>query len=191
MTLVKSIFTLKSALSKSIEEKLPGGWEEQFSESIERKDEKIHLKSIELTTENSSRANSNNNLNELRKSMMKSAVDFLDKRFNVKNDLIPIIEPFLSFKKSTDIHEIHRTFGSDLSLLSLTLQFNELVESLTDTSVFYLDFKQRKDFKEIITVIGRIHVCSPQSADIEHSFKANNLLKNIFRNRFSLETENK
>lgn len=197
--LMKNITTLKSALNKLADEKLPGGWEEEFAKSIERNDEKILLMNIELASENSSRNRSNNNLIEQRKRILASAIELLDQRFKVEYDLTTTLEPFLKFKADANVREIHKIFGSDLSLPSLMLQFNELVQELSHSEVEYFELFKRiskdessyKEFEEIIIIIGRIHACSPQSADVERSIKANNTLKTVFRSRLLVETENK
>lgn len=198
LTLTKSISTFKSALNKIIEEKLSGGWEEMFSTSIEARDEQIYLKNIELTRASTNRLSRNSDPNELRKSILETAIDLLDQRFKVEFDLVSIMEPFLSFNQNADIRKIHNIFGSELSLSSLTLQFNEITGSLTGSCDYFDLFKNisknecsYKEYEELIKVIARIHVCSPQSADVERAVKANNLLKTVFRNRLSVETENK
>lgn len=43
----------------------------------------------------------------------------------------------------------------------------------------------------VIAALSRINICTPQTADVERSIKANNLLKTAFRNGLNLQTENK
>lgn len=46
-------------------------------------------------------------------------------------------------------------------------------------------------YDSVLAILCRINACTPQSADVERSIKANNLFKTAFRNRLHLETENK
>lgn len=57
----------------------------------------------------------------------------------------------------------------------------EIIKTLTKSS----------NYNEILTLLSRIHVLTPHSADVERCISANNLIKTPLRNRLSVETENK
>lgn len=79
---------------------MSGGWEETFSKSIKQNGGKMFLKDVELIIRNANRSRDIINLNDLRGDIIKTAVHFLDERFKVEYDLIPVRKPFLSFDTS-------------------------------------------------------------------------------------------
>lgn len=110
------------------------------------------------------------------------------------------ITPFISFSQDSDIKEIHSLLAPDISLPDLYMQFNDLsnaTDTLKDTSLNHIISKlcktveSRSNYKEIITVFGRIAACTPHSSDMERQISANNRLKTKLRSSISIETENK
>lgn len=51
--------------------------------------------------------------------------------------------------------------------------------------------KRIKKYDNTIAILCHIKACTPQSADVERSVKADNLFKTTSRNKLNLETENK
>lgn len=124
--------------------------------------------------------------------------DCIQKRFQPDKDLIKTVEPFIQFKEITDAREIHSMFGPDLPLQTLDLEYKELADlklcanlSLSNQIKKLLEPENSSSYKCVTIILSRIYACTPQAADVERSIKANNLFKTAFRNRISLETENK
>lgn len=93
---------------------------------------------------------------------------------------------------------MHAIFGTDLSLASLNLEFQEIVQlnlynelNLTDQIKKFTEPENSSKYENVRAVLCRINACTPQSADTERSIKANNLFETAFRNSLSLDTENK
>lgn len=94
-----------------------------------------------------------------------------------------------------DLRQIHEKFAKDLELPVLHLEYLPLGQSDD-----YKDANLLKQIKNLIndgghdsvvTVLARIIVATPQSADVERLIKINNLLKTASRINFNLSTENK
>lgn len=190
-----------SDLTKSLQNlklnNIIGGWEELLKESIVvERDGDMFLKGIKLNVSQGRRRN--RDIATIRNSTVDSIIMSLGERFEMDNTLIHIVKPFVKFNESTDIRLLHRTIVPDLSLQSLSIQFNELVpdrqnrtESVLDTIKSLLDRENSAEFDCVITALCRIQNLSPQSADVERMIKANNSLKTNERNRICLVTENK
>lgn len=200
VSLIHSINSLKSAIIALKEAGLFGGWEETLNSQIEESiDGQPTLKGFVLVED--SRQADTIDFNSFRCSIIDSVVKRLDDRFEADGILVEIIEPFQNFEKNANLREVHRLFGPDLDLSLLQLQYNEVIDknipvklnedgydiikALVKTST------SAKNYRELVTVLGRILVCTPHSADVERCISANNLLKTPMRNRIAIETENK
>lgn len=112
--------------------------------------------------------------------------------------MIDIVKPFIELQEEANIREIHKTFGADLPLSSLSLEYAEIcqlkIERSTNLSKqikTLLNSSDSSNYKCVTTILSRINACTPQSADVERLIKANNLLKTAFRAKLNLTTENK
>lgn len=184
--------------------KLPGGFESNLASQVihEEDEDKFFLKSIELQTARPSRratANSTLDFTDLRENILNAICNFLTDRFEVEENLLKKITPFIIFSPDTNIEEVHSTLAPDLSLPNLYMQFNDFtnVDSMKDMSLNEIIVKlcktaeSRDTNKELITVLARIAACTPHSADVERMISANNRLKTKLRSSISIETENK
>lgn len=135
---------------------------------------------------------------DIRADVLKTLIDCIENRFSVDQDLINLVEPFIQFTEEADIRQIHETFGAELSLANLDLEYNELVQlkllnklNLTDQIKRLISHDDSPKYNCVLAILCRIKACTPQAADVERSIKANNLFKTSFRNRLNLSTENK
>lgn len=194
MKMKNYIDTLKTALENLQINILQGGWEEVLEKSIKWIDGKRTLNSFELHDDNSRR--NSIDFQSARANILSTAVNFLQQRFSVENELMETIDPFLKFSEATDMRKVPELVGKDLSLANLTLQFDELRNGETEKNIgalvkTLLNTEMFRNYEEIATILCRLQVLSPQSCDVERCIKANNLLKTAQRNRLCLLTENK
>lgn len=80
--------------------------------------------------------------------------------------MIKIIEPFVLFKDTADVKQVHQLFGADLCLTSLSVQFNEFIHNLDDEisieSMSLHDLIKKfgptlsKDYNELFVVLCEI-----------------------------------
>lgn len=197
VSLAKHIGFLKSALDEVDSKDLMGGWTEAFRNNVTTDGNKTILKGFELVTANRTRENGKRSFSEIRQDIFKTLYDCLQKRFEIDDNLIKIIKPFLQLNADADIRSIHTMFAADLPLSSFNLEYTQLVQSkdyegsdLSTQIKIMLSSGDSAKFGCVITVLSRINTCTPQSADVERTIKANNLMKTAFRNRLDLKTEN-
>lgn len=202
VSLVQGIHSLRSTLVTFKEGVLLGGWEEALNTDVEKKNGKLILKGFELQKPEDGRTRPKNvaiDFNNIRNSIIDSIINRISDRFESDESLMEIIEPFLTIDKSADLRKIHERFGSDLDLSSTYLQYNEMVDQKiaqkldgkVDEIITALasNTSNSKTYKEVLTILARIQVCTPHSSDVERCISANNLLKTPLRNSVSLETE--
>lgn len=195
VSLIRNINSLRSALINIQNEKILGGWEETLNNDIEEDDEKMMLNGFELTDSTETRRPTKNNFDSIRSSIIASIIECISERFENDEQLVNIIEPFQTFTKNADLRKIHDTFGSDLDLTSLKLQFDELVDQNiavkfeNNIGDIIKALTKNANYREIMTVLSRIYIATPHSADCERCISANNRIKTPLRNRISLETE--
>lgn len=177
------------------EDCLVGSWEDILNKNIEVKDEKLVLKGFKLTGSDDKQRPSKNDFDDTRRNIIDSVIDRLGERFEAEEKLIKIIEPFQTFKRDADIRKIHELFGSDLDLMSLKLQFNELIDQniaakfQNNIGQIIKALTKNQNYREIMVVLSRIHICTQHSSDCERCISANNRIKTPSRSRILLETE--
>lgn len=139
---------------------------------------------------------------ELRKKILVSIRTFLDERFEADETFLQLISPFIGFKTDANIRAVHEKVAPDLSLPSLTLQFQDILnnpdvlrytELTLNETILKLSktAESRENFSELITVLARIAACTPHSSDVERCISSNNRLKTKLRSSLAVETENK
>lgn len=123
----------------------------------------------------------------------------MNERFEADESFLVTIEPFIEFQKEANIEEVHAMLAPDLALASLYLQFEDISnerEKYKDLSINEMisnlskSAESRENYKELITILARIAVCTPHSADVERCISANNRLKTKLRASMNIETEN-
>lgn len=198
VSLAKYIGSLKSSLEELQREELIGGWEYHLKKDMIVESDKVVLDGIELVTANYTRSAGSRNFQEIRSEIIKTAIDMIENRFMPDEQLMQIIQPFIEFNENCNIEQIHATFGTDLQLSTLNLEFKELTHlKLCNELTLKNQIKKlilpenASKYGCVLAILCRINACTPQSADTERSIKANNLFKTAFRNRLELETENK
>lgn len=198
VSLHKHIGSLKASLQQLEDNDTIGGWAERLREDTIYEEETVRLKSIELEVESATRSVGSRSFDEIRIDIINKAIEMIEHRFLPDEQLIEIVQPFIEFDKNADIRQIHAKFGADLQLASLNLEFNELVRlklcsglSLTNQIKKLIEPENVSKYDCVLAILCRINACTPQSADVERSIKANNLFKTAFRNRLNLATENK
>lgn len=194
--------SIKKGLNEMKTTKLLGGFEFRLADNlVEGENGTVFLKSIELTPEESTRTRQTQiTFTEVRENVLNALQNFLTDRFQIDEPILKIIEPFVNFSKDANISEIHAMLAPDLSLPSLHLQFNDILENPDinkDLSLHQMiqnlstTVEMRESYKELIIVFSRIAANTPHECDVERCISANNLLKTKIRSSISLETENK
>lgn len=196
-----------SAFSDMKTSSLVGGFESVLAAQLttnmnESNDEyKTFWKTEELQPEQTSRTRRGVRLFSLvRNNLLESLERFLTERFQIDDELFEKIEPFLNFDKNANVEEIHSLLAPDLSLLDLSLQFQDVVNTpaiTKDTGLKEIIAKltknsaSRESYSELIVVLSRIAACTPHSADVERCISNNSALKTKLRSKISVETENR
>lgn len=189
VTLTQNNRLLRNALTGLREQSVLGGWEESLKNQIVTEDEKMLLKGFELLNASTKRKSSKNDFDSIRSGIIDSIINRLGERFESDDTLMQTIEPFLNFDKNADIRKIHELFATDLDLSSLSLQFNEMVDQnivvkcAGNVQKINKTLAKNINYKEIVTTISRIQVCTPHSSDVERCISANNMIKTPLRNR--------
>lgn len=200
VSLSKHIGALKATLLQLENNDTIGGWAERLKSdtTFDEEEGKFFLKDIELISGSATRSVGRRNFGEIRSDVIKNLIEILEDRFLPDEQLIEIVQPFIAFDENADIRQIHAAFGTDLQLASLDLEFKEIVHlnlcsglSLSNQMKKLIEPEHVSKYDSVLAILCRINACTPQSADVERSIKANNLFKTAFRNRLSLETENK
>lgn len=182
-----------------IDNPLIGGFEQKLSNQLEERDDgKLYLKGIELEEERVGRRQPLE-ISELRRNVIRALMGRLKVRLQDENEeLLSVIEGFLTFDKNSDITKVHDLIAKDLDLSALNLQYIDLSNSQDDVKkqvpqqlLRFLRTENRiEHFHEISIVIARIIACTPHSADCERTISANNNLKTLKRMNLSITTEN-
>lgn len=138
-------------------------------------------------------------LESIRSSIIDSILIRLSERFECDEEIVKLIEPFVSLNPGADLRKIHKQFASDLDLASIQLQYNELIDQKMSQKfngkldgiikILVKDSKNLANYKEVAIIFARIQACTPHSSDVERSISANNRSKTPLRNRIALETE--
>lgn len=144
-----------------------GGWEATLRDSvvIEHVDgeQKIKLKNIELSSEELERRGAhlkNRDCKTFRLDIIQKLLYFLEKRFEIDDEFVQLITPFVNFdKENVNLIELHKFICPDLDISSLALQFNELCK-LTNLHtlsmaqlVSHLDETDKtRSYQDILTV---------------------------------------
>lgn len=197
-----------TAMIKSLQEMenavLIGGFESKLATNltINETDGKTYFKSIEMIIEEHSRTRQEpKDYTEVRKSILTSLQTFLTERFQIDDDLLTTIDPFVKFEENSDIEKVHSMLAPDLELANLSLQFQDisndptLIQNKKNLSEIIMHLSKsdesREFYHELIIVLARIAACTPHSADVERCISTNNLLKTKQRSRLTIPTENK
>lgn len=170
-----------------------------MKETVRESDDKFFLHEIELTNTNQTRGGQKRQFPEIRNDIIETLMKFVNDRFEMDEELISCADPFVKIcANMNDLRNVHKICVSDLSLATLNLQYNDLVQmklwenELLSTKIRNLtEHENAVQFNCVATVFSRIQSCTQQPADVERSVKANNLLKTSFGSSLSLETENK
>lgn len=135
----------------------------------------------------------------IRSDIIETLLRYMDVRFKIDEEITRYVEPFIKCTASADdIRNVHKIFAPDLSLSTLNLQYNSVVqmklwtnEPLSKKIKDLVTHEDSSTLDHVSTVFCRIQSCTPQSADVERCVKMNNLLKTSSRSSLSLETENR
>lgn len=182
---------------------LVGGWQEALTESVTESNEEVFLKGIRLQPDKprrrdkhhlfvSDKRDSTAVCNEIAASL----TEFLRQRFEVNEELISLLIPFVQFdEQNVNLRKIHAVFGSDLDLPEFSCEFSELAcqEKLIAMKLPDLVAKLSSNadsYPNVLSVLSRILAAKPHSADVERCISASNLLKTCLRSGLSLDTEN-
>lgn len=192
-TCVKNVINVITELKTS---QAPNGFEQILSQSIEKKQQKIFLKKIELVTEN----RRENSTDEIKIKAIDAIVKNLTIRFSSEENFVETIKPFVELDPNANVSAVHKIIALDLCLTSLSMQFieiskgdqvaecrgmslNDFIKRLTKSEEVFCNYK------ELVIVLARINACTPNSADVERCISSNNLMKTNLRSSLSIETE--
>ena len=137
-------------------------------------------------------------LGAIKNEIICSLDEFLSQRFDIDQKLVGILRPFVGLQSDCDIKEVHNTICSDLDLMELTLEFEELARSEDVNHIQELKLPQLVQYlfriKDIcpnmITALCRVLAANPHSCDVERLISACNLLKTSMGNRIDIKTQN-
>lgn len=73
------------------------------------------------TEENLRNRQESKDFTEVRKSILTSLQTFLTERFQIDDDLLKVIDPFVKFDKNADIQKVHSMLAPDLELANLSI----------------------------------------------------------------------
>lgn len=201
ISLCSSLKMLKKSLINLRESNLIGGWEEALNIQLINQDGKLSLHGIELSQINNSRTQRALEFDTFRETVIRSLIINMEKRFQIEEEMVNVIEPFINFQENVNLRKIHEIFGADLDLSSIVLEFNEIIELKDELGLGKIlsqtigkllrNEHLRSQFKNIIIILARIEICTPHSADVERCISSDNLLKSPLRNRMSVDTETK
>ena len=182
---------------------LVGGWQETLTESVIESDGEFFLKRIRLQSDKPRRREKHHLfVSDKRVStavcneIAASLTEFLRQRFEVKEELISLMIPFVQFdEQNVNLRKIHAVFGSDLDLAEFSCEFSELAcqKNLINMKLPDLVAKLASNadsHPNVLSVLSRILAAKPHSADVERCISANNLLKTCLRSSLSVDTEN-
>ena len=124
--------------------------------------------------------------------------EFLSQRFDIDQKLVGILRPFVGLQSDCDIKEVYNTICSDLDLMKLTLEFEELARSKDVNHIQELKlpqlvqylFRSKDIYPNMITALCRVLAAKPHFCDVERLISACNLLKTSMRNCIDIKTQN-
>lgn len=183
------VTTMVKSLEEMNKESLVGGFESNLAAKliINEEDGKTYFKSIEMKTEENLRnRQESKDFTDVRKSILSSLQTFLTERFQIDDDLLKVIDPFVKFGKNADVQKVHSMLAPDLELANLSIQYGDILNNLDIVQNKNLNeiiiqlaktTESRELYKELIIVLARVAALTPQSADVERCISANNILK--------------
>lgn len=201
-----------SELKDLHEHTVPAGWEEALTRQLENVADNPNqfLKGIELNVGHANRfnaarqciQNTRKSFANLRRTILNKLVDSIAVRFSTDEDMYSILNPFVSFDRSSCsiniMRKVHALLAPDIDLALLCSQFNDISGNLQLKKMpnkklikHLAEHDSTSSYLEILTVMARLLAATPHSADVERTISANNLLKTDKRTQFKLETENK
>ena len=128
---------------------------------------------------------------------IESLKNFLDNRLNIDKGIISPTEKFVALQPNADLDKIYTIWATDLSLEQLGPKFDDVlhyenIDQLRRKSLeaMVILFLGNEHTHTIGTVMSRILVAKPHSADVERLISKNNLLKMSLRSSMTFETEN-
>lgn len=197
--------TVKSKLLALKDHPLTGGWFQTYTKSVqEQTDGSLTLKGIPLTKK-SGRQSKNHNLYVSQKrdvsavcnEVVLSLAEFLEQRFEIDDNLLLVLKPFATLKKSADLDQVHKMICEDLDLTEIALEYGEIlslenIEFLRQLKLSSLVrfLASSDEYTNVATAMARILAAKPHSADVERLISTSTALKSITRSSLSVESEN-
>lgn len=187
---------------------LLGGWEERLMQEVQVENitsddgdeiERMTWHGIELDVEYIERRGAARRVRTndfVRAEILEKVLRLTDYRFEENEELFRTLGPFIDLDQNTDMKRVHELIGSDLELVMLNIQFNEIsrtteFKKLNIHQLILQLAAQRDSFGTVLTALARVAAATPHSADVERTISANNLLKTNIRSSLELKTENK
>ena len=193
--------TVRTQIRSLSTKPLSGGWEEALLSALSEDGDS--LKGIKLQDARKRRVPHSlvtvtKELGAIKNEIICSLDEFLSQRFDIDQKLVGILRHFVGLQSDCDIKEVHNTICSDLDLMELTLEFEELARSENVNHIQELKLPQlvqylftSKDiYLNMITALCRVLAAKPHSCDVERLISACNLLKTSMRNRTDIKTQN-
>ena len=105
--------------------------------------------------------------------------------------LVGILRPFVSIQAGCDIKKVYNAICTDLDLMELTLEFEDVLRSGDAYDIRKLKLRQlverlsrsKNIYPNLIIALSRVLAAKLHSCDVEHLISACNLLKTSMRNR--------
>lgn len=173
-----------------------GGWIQEFIEVSKNDDDKgttnvseildikLQKPQIKCRKKHHKYVSDTRNLASVFNEINTSLTHFLNERIDINSDLIMYSTPFASLKPTADIKKVHKILASDIDLMELSLEYEELlkIDSIDNirkmTLPSLLSFLLQPEFyQNVRVVLFRILVAKPHSADVERVISTANVLK--------------
>ena len=132
-------------------------------------------------------------LGAIKNEIVHSTDEFLFQGSDVDQRLVGILRPFVSIQADCDIKKVHNAICTDLDLMELNLEFEDVLRSGDVDDIRKLKLRQlferlcrsKNSYPNMIIALSK-----PYSCDVERSNSACNLLKTSMRNRIDKKTQN-
>ena len=184
-------------LQKLHEGPILGGWEETFKKAFDEEKGIFFEKVLWQKERRQSRMNQfvseTRNFNAIRSEILIAVENFMKNRLVLDDNVKASFSKFVKFTSEKDgICEVHDAVAPDIDLCVLADQYEEVKESSINKkdpkAILRALCTSMQEYDALKTVLARILVCKPHSADCERLISAYSLMKTTSRNRLQRQT---
>ena len=192
--LPNEVTKFQKKLAELLDKPMIGGWEEALKHSMTN-DGILH--GIQLWQKERRAIQRNLFVSEprsfvaIRLECIQAMRHFTESRLALDDGFSSPATLFANFQATDDdIRTVHKKFAPDLDLAAIKDQYSDIqdLHNRKPARQVLKDICQLDQFSELATVLSRIIVCKPHSADCERSISAYNLLKTTNRSCLNRQT---